>query len=133
MDLRKRNFSEKEIIIKANAIRRKLQDFVPSKAVESDTVDLLTKLVEKNIKTMGLTARIPKSIGFTAKQINEIGIIFNPVSPNINEILFDQSTLYSNGILYVGLFGNKGKALLHFFKKINHTPKKVVFVDDKLN
>ena len=105
----------------------------PSKAVESDTVDVLTKLAKQNINTMGLTARIPKAIGFTVKQINEIGLIFNPPSPNTTEILFNESTAYANGILYVGLFGDKGKALSHFFQEIKHTPKKVVFIDDKLH
>lgn len=133
ISFRKNGLSKEEAINKADIIWTKLQDITHIKTVETETIKVLTELSNKNIKTMGLTARPAKIIDLTTKQLNTINISLNSNPICANEIWLSNSSCYINGILYVGSFGHKGKALIQFLDKIKYNTKEILFIDDSFH
>lgn len=114
-------------------------DFIPT---ENNTVETITKLQDKNIKVVGLTASNTGKYGFVENMqkwrditLNKVGLDFSK-SFDIQDIEFDNLKkvfgyypAYYKGVLSAAR-NPKGKVLLEFFKKINWQPKKLIFVDD---
>ncbi|MCF7799542.1 DUF2608 domain-containing protein [Candidatus Babeliales bacterium] len=148
--------SEKKFILKKlkRYIKKRVEDkvFDPVgqiystvfvKPVEKETIDLINKLKNLNIKTLIFTARPWKSRQITLKQLNSLGI---DITKNC---IYDKAVInrrdkkelkfgYTNGVLFSmpSIFSddkvNKGKILIAFFNQIDYKPAgKVVFIDDK--
>lgn len=133
ISFRKNGLSKKEAINKADIIWTKLQNITHINTVETETINVLRELSNKNIKTMGLTARPAKIIELTTKQLNTIKISLNLNPIYDNEIWLSNSSCYIDGVLYAGSFKHKGKALIRFLDKIKYNTKEILFIDDSFH
>jgi FMN phosphatase YigB (HAD superfamily) len=103
-------------------------------SVEINTPALVRMAQDDNIKVLGLTARAPEDIDISLGQLNSIGVDFSRHPVYAKRLIFKRkfkSATYYQGILFVGYY-NKGMVLNYFLDRVKYTPKKVVFVDDKL-
>jgi phosphoserine phosphatase len=125
--------NETEAINLANVIWTKLQKIIPVKTVETDTLDTLESLSTKNIKIMGLTARSIDTIDITIKQLASMNLSLQSNPIHNQNLSIDNTTTYTENILYVGPWGNKGETLVIFLKTINYKPKRILFIDDSIN
>ncbi len=111
-----------------------LQNMAEVEPVEKEIVDIIAKFQKDKIVVIGLTARSMPLEETTIRQLKSINIDFsvNCLAGN-NEIIFknlEHPCKYSNGILFVSE-NDKGKALTTYLDFLKHTPKKVIFADDK--
>lgn len=102
--------------------------------IEKEFVDLIHELQKKGIVVMGFTHRQPVIADATLKQVSSLGIDFTITAPSCMtfELNSKNPTLYKQGVLFVGDFNKKGEIFLPFLAKIEKSPAKVVFIDDKL-
>ncbi len=107
-----------------------IEEFVEFKTVESETLDVINKLQNKNIKTMALTKRLFSMKQSTSKQLSSVNITFLQNAIHDKEIEFDSMAGFADGILYSGLNDSKGEWLITFLEKIDYLPANVLFVDD---
>lgn len=99
--------------------------------VEKDIKGIIEKLQNKNFLVMGLTTRDYEFSLAAIKQLDALKIDLSKTAPKKENIYFDNGVLYKNGILFAkGI--EKGKVLKQFLKKIEFSPKSIVFIDDKL-
>jgi Protein of unknown function (DUF2608) len=132
--------SEKDANAKAMKLWNKVQWIIKIKVVENDTPMLIkqqqdpaTKIRPRKI--MGFTARTPGIADKTLQQLESIGVRFqgrSAVHDKDVELRFADVAQFKQGVLFVGEMNDKGKSLLQFLRRINYTPKKIVFVDDRL-
>lgn len=127
-----------EVPAQAMKIWNETQPLISMKAVEAITPDLVKGQQIRAVKMMALTARTLDIAPLTIKQLQSINISFGePVALTADfripkkELGSADDALFSKGVMLVGESNNKGKVLAYLLKKINLTPKKVVFVDDK--
>lgn len=107
---------------------------------------LLKDLAKRNIAKMALTgnftgsfAEIENMEDWKIKQLAQLEIDFSQGAPYADKIIFSelpsyrhQYSTYTNGILFVnGSVCPKGEALVAFLKKTGHSPRKVIFIDDR--
>ncbi len=103
----------------------------PLQPIESTTIGVIKELQDKGHKVMSLTVRSPEELKTcTVSQLAQIGIDFTRNAIYGKDIIFNHSTQYIQGILFVD-GGNKGEWLLHILKHINYMPKQIIFIDDK--
>lgn len=109
------------------------QQFVPVKAVDEQTPDVLEKLKKSNIIALALTARDEVENDHTQLQLNSAGIDLQNDAFD-SSMLFgpENSSLYENGVIYCG-DNSKDVALLAFIQALGRMPKKIVLVDDRLS
>ncbi|NGX35111.1 MAG: hypothetical protein K1060chlam1_01481 [Candidatus Anoxychlamydiales bacterium] len=101
------------------------------KLVEKDIKNILENLQKKKALVMGLTTRDHNFSLAAIKQLDSLKIDLSETAPKKENLYFENGALYKKGILFAkGM--DKGKVLDQFLKKINFTPKSVVFIDDKL-
>lgn len=81
---------------------------------------------------LGLTARYPKEAWYTHPHLNRFQINFDKFFPD-QHIPLESPILYENGILFCGTQIKKSDALMAFLQLHNLTPKKIIFIDDKLH
>jgi len=122
--------SKQEAIKKEEAIWVELLDAMQFGLCERDIADVFTRLLEKNITIMGLTARPLASSSLTTKQMRSMGISFEQRLVYDRELLVSNDIGFIDGVLYVGSGVNKGEVLLKFLDQIGVTPEKVLFIDD---
>ena len=105
-------------------------DFV---AVEHDTSVVVSSLQKRDISVIGLTARSLDLARRTVEQLAHIGIIFDKTDPVECPIQYGDGkpALYLGGIIFTGNY-SKGEVISAWLKQTNYTPKKVIFIDDKL-
>ena len=129
--LQKNGLPEKEAIKQIYTIWSELQHIVGIRAVEETTAQVIAQLHERQIKTMGLTARGFTLSRRTTEQLFGVGIALHDNTLHDKEIVLDKPHVgFYQGILSIPPYGNKGTWLRTFFDKIRYWPKKVIFVDD---
>ena len=96
-------------------------------------LEVFSKLKQQNCKMLGLTARNPRVLTSTLREIRSVGIEFSSDSPFSDYSEQEKSLCYafSQGVLFATLGNKKGDVLINFLKQINFTPKKIIFIDDK--
>jgi hypothetical protein len=125
---------------------------IPSSLIEEKTPEILAELQKKNIKLIALTAA---SSGSAAEiyipdrryeELKKHEIDFSSSFPNVEAIEFTDLKqnygsypLFTKGILLVNgdarkdnELNSKASVLIRFFDKTDWTPKKIIFVDDKI-
>ncbi|OGB84288.1 hypothetical protein A3F66_04910 [candidate division TM6 bacterium RIFCSPHIGHO2_12_FULL_32_22] len=104
---------------------------VPLILMESDAIDFLDSLKDKNIDFMSLTARSLYIADRTLDQLHNISINFS-MAHKISDCALSLAhpAIFKEGILFSGS-NDKGESILAFFDANNYHPKKVIFLDDK--
>jgi len=132
LELRKKGLSYKEALNHALymfMIISKLTKLVPL----GNSPKIIHDLQKKNIPIIALTNRSIPVVKRTIKQLKNIGIDLskNNLYKNDIDLQVTHNGKYSHGIIFTGS-NDKGKMLYEFFKKIKKTPKKIIFVNDKI-
>ncbi len=121
----------------------------PAMLVEQDTPRILQSIKDQQIKTMALTASLTGKLGkindvaiWRYETLGSIGIDFSSSFKSIEKILFKEIPSYLGrypefykGILCSNGEGNKinkGEILTIFLHKVAYKPKRIIFVDDKI-
>jgi len=125
-----RGMSEQEAIKQAYVVWIQLQQVIKIKTVETQTASVVKQLHEKNIKTMGLTARGFALAYRTSEQLHSLGIALDANTIHQDDVILDESAGFVKGTLFLDPAGNKGERLFQFFSKINYEPQKILFIDD---
>lgn len=117
-----------------------------SMLLDENAPRLLIDLQEKGLKTMALTASLTGPFGSISSmeewrlaKLQALGIGFGAASLWKDEIVFSDLeafrgsySVYKRGVLFAnGSGGSKGALLTRFFLKVDYTPQKVIFVDDR--
>ena len=103
-----------------------VQNFIRTKAVEDETVDIVKSCQDKGLTVLGLTARNVTTIPATLKQLANIGIDF---TKNCN--IPNHGTSFVDGIIFCG-GGHKGEHLSAFLMQHQLTTlPHVTMMDDK--
>lgn len=117
----------------------------PSQLVEAPFPSIIKKLQERGIKTIALTASKTGNLGpilpsfpeWRYSELKRLGIDFSQIYPG--KVLFKQLRDYGKdhpgmekGIVYCGHQAKKGALLKLVLAQLNWIPKKIIFVDDKL-
>lgn len=94
---------------------------------------VFSELKKQNCKTLGLTARNPKILNATLREINSVNIDFSSKSPFSDNLELEAPFpyTYSQGVIFATIKNRKGNALINFLNHIKFKPKKLVFIDDK--
>lgn len=113
----------------------------PLETVETCTSRFVRELQRKRHLVFGLTAR-ERNMWYdtpvndidllTATQLESLGITFNYESRDKDLSNLTDDPAYFRGIFFADE-EPKGRYLLKLFKNVSQLPKKVIFVDDKLN
>lgn len=108
-----------------------VQPFVPVRIVDPNAAQVMEDLRKSHIPVIALTAREPRELAHTQKQIASTGVVLSGTRVFGNATLPSEFPgLYQDGVIYCG-DNTKSGALLAFFEHIGKAPKKVVFVDDR--
>lgn len=112
--------------------------------VDAKTPSLIKKLHQKGIKTIALTAANTGPFGVISsmenwriQQLRKLGIDFSSAFPRFPLLTFEQYKknhslpLFKDGVLF-SINTTKGAILTEFLKKIDWVPRRVVFIDDRL-
>jgi len=102
------------------------------KTVEDTTQNVIETLQKQNTYVIGLTTRHIDMLYCTFKQFRQLNIDLTKTSICSDVLFFNvnDGVLYKKGILFCSN-AHKGTALFSFLDKINYTPKRVVFINDK--
>jgi hypothetical protein len=101
--------------------------------VETSTPALITRLQDKGVTVMALTARAIDFAATTQTQLGAVGIELTRSAPTGSDLNVpgENPSLYTHGILFVGPYNEKGPVLAQFLHAVHLNPTSVVFVDDK--
>lgn len=112
--------------------------------IEEGLPGYVQKLQQKGIPVMAFTANLTGSLGeirmeeWRIKTLRQLGFDFSHSPFKETLILHDlppyrgSYSAYQEGILFVnGRVISKGTALLSFLEKIDFSPKKIIFIDDR--
>jgi hypothetical protein len=112
-----------------------VQKICPVKCVEEIFIPTLKELRNRNIVIMGLTHRQPSIADSTIRQIASLDWNFAHSAPTHHcfSVPSETPTLYTNGVLFTGEYNKKGEIFVRFLSLIEQKPKKILFIDDKLN
>ncbi len=127
--------TEKEADKKAMDLWNKVQWLIEVRAVERITPDIMREQQKLGRKVMGFTARTPSIAAITLEQLKSIGVEYAKYPIHSKEFEFKlagDTALYTKGMLFIGEGNDKGTALVQFLEEIKLTPKRIVFVDDKV-
>lgn len=121
-----------------------LEDFYPLwiasqainsvKPLEDELIDLIKVWQAEGRTVFAVTHRTPLLHDATLRQVRSLGICFDPSAPYSGSLTFEgdaQTSIYNEGVLFVGDKNSKAEVLQRFFQRIGQTPGAVVFVDDK--
>lgn len=99
--------------------------------VEPHTPEIIKQLQDAGITVVACTLRSIEISDRTVEQLQAIGIDFTHSAFGIEEIIGQEIRFrYKNGIIFChGL--NKGPAFKAVLDYFNHTPAKIIFIDDK--
>lgn len=124
----------KEGLQTALAVWKRIQQVTTMQLVEPNTAKLVREKQSK-IRVMGLTARPGDLSSTTRKQLLSLAVDLN-LSPVSKDVLIqkadhaDYEAKLEKGILFSGN-NKKGEMLVKLLERIQLSPKKIVFVDDK--
>lgn len=121
-----------EAVSKASRDWTEVSESAKVQLIEKETPPLIEKLQRQGIPTMALTARKLSLMERSLGQLEENGISLKEKTLSSESVSVKDAddALFQKGIFTVGT-NNKGKILVALFKKLNLTPKRIVFVDDK--
>ncbi len=109
----------------------KLTHCVDLKPVEATTVDTIKQLQALGVTVIACTIRSVEISDRTIEQLKAIGVDLEHSALGYDELLnHDPYFCYKNGIIFC-CGGDKGITLQHILKHFEHTPTKVIVVDDK--
>ncbi len=107
----------------------RVQKVTSLRPVEEITPTLIQDLLAKKITVLGLTARPTALKESTTRQLQAIGVSLETNGYSYN----DQKDIeFYSGVLFVGPKNNKGLVLADFFATQNISPRRLIFVDDKV-
>jgi len=130
-DLLKKGLSYDDAFPLVIAMFCTLIEFAKLKPI-GNSPDIVKNLQKKEIPVIALTKRSPPFANATIKHLKNIGIDLSKNKLYQKDLLLPVTylSLFSHGIIFTG--GNtKGNVLAAFLKKINYTPKKIIFIDDQ--
>jgi predicted transcriptional regulator YdeE len=121
----------------------------PSSLVDKEFLTLLSHLRENRVKTLALSSvvtgaldGVPSMEAWRKKELNRLGVDFSYSFPEVKELIFNNFSPYRNhfahyqdGVILSNGEHNpvaKGELLYAFLKRVGFNPKKIVFVDDRL-
>ena len=108
------------------------QYFVPVRSVDPAAPAVLMQLQEMRIPVIALTAREPIEALHTAKQLESANFDLIHSHPFEDTFLpLPHPSIFEKGIIYCG-DNTKEAALEAFFQKMGSIPKRVLFIDDRL-
>lgn len=119
-------------LAKFNPYAEKIFNNVPYKPVEDITPTLIRSLQEQGHLVWALTGRSKEIHELTKQHLNGAGIDFEQTAVPAG-IKFDRQNpphMFSYGIIFT-FWNSKGVTLLKFLEHIEHSPSKVVFIDDR--
>jgi len=130
--LKKAGLCENEALEKMLLLYYLIHFFKDMKAIQN-APDIISQLQKKGIGTIALTNRSIPLLNITIEQLKKIGIDFTvkTIFDAELDIAVTHFGKYKRGIIFCAS-NNKGKLLFHFFEKIGYTPKKIIYIDDKL-
>lgn len=132
---RDEGFSSSVALEKSLAEWKAVTQLTKMKLVESGTEEIIRQFQMDGYYVMGLTARGLGLVSRTRLQLAEHLIDLSVCCPSKEDFytcVKDQGVLYRYGILYTS--GRcKGESLFKICEQMGYTPKKIVFVDDKLS
>jgi hypothetical protein len=102
---------------------------------DPDAEYIVNYLQKNGVKTIALTNRYTEMAYSTHRNLRSVGIDFAKNTPYPEDCWVDGITSpskYIEGILFNGLINFKGDTLVAFLKQINYTPKKLIYIEDKL-
>lgn len=110
-----------------------VQPFVPVNLVDSEAKSVVDTLKKDGVFVVALTARDPIEAFHTAKQLASVKLDLSNtfLSPRLS-LPLTAPALYQNGVVYCGE-NTKSSVLKALFKASGKTPRKIVFVDDKMD
>jgi len=96
--------------------------------------EIINKLQAMNIKTMALTNRSLLLVDLTIEQLKGMKIDFSKTKLFDKDLELDctYAAKFLQGIIFCAS-NDKGKILFCFLNKIGLKPKKIIFIDDKIN
>lgn len=125
------DMNPQEAFMQISPLYFKLINFVELRPVEETTVAIIKQLQEAGVTVIACTIRSIEVSDRTIEQLKAIGIDFACSAFGYEELLgHDPRFCYKNGIIFC-CGGDKGATLQHVLKYFEHTPKKVIVIDDK--
>jgi len=130
----KRGLGVEDALTELLPLSFEVQNHIDLCPVENKTVDVLQELRKKEIVTVALTARSDTLVTRTKSQLQEIDIDFNAENGFSRELTLEypRPVLLKNGIIFCAN-NDKGSVLFSILTLIDYHPKKIIFVDDKLD
>ncbi len=115
-----------------------IQHVTSVRIVEEDIRDVIQDLQKKNLPLIGLTTRGYPMAHRTLEQLGSISVDLSATAPNKETLYFFEPEHVQKGVVYLGgiLFTSgthKGMTLGHYFQKIGLKPKRILFINDKLD
>lgn len=107
-----------------------IQYLTKAKLVEDKALYLINKIQKEGILLMALTTRNEAIASAAIRQLDSLGINFQKNSPSQDNFYLENDILFKKGIVFAS-GKDKGSVLGKFLKKINFSPKSIIFVDDK--
>lgn len=131
--LKKKGIPADEAVAVTAAAWERINSIGNVNLVEESTPGIIRHIQDSGVPTMGLTARPVSFLEKSLSQLNKLGVPLyrHTVSTKVIQIEDAELAVYKKGLLSVG-GNNKGKLLVAFLKEIGLSPKRIIFVDDKL-
>jgi hypothetical protein len=103
--------------------------------VDPEIPILLHRMHEKQVPMIVLTKRDPLLASLTLEHLSLTGIDFQKAAPIKESAQFEElnHSIYRKGILFCGAGVDKGILLLEYLKKLEKMPRRIVFIDDKMD
>jgi hypothetical protein len=134
-DYRAQGVSPAEAVERTSARWQRVQSVSVVRAVEAETPSLIAGLQKRGVRVVALTARPLAARAETIRQLDDVGVGFAQGAADTPAracLRAAPDTCYIRGIIFVGS-SDKGRTLVELMQTLGWTPKKVVFVDDKLH
>lgn len=97
--------------------------------VDPKTPEVIAKLQQMGATTLGLTAREDKECFYTAKQLASVGVRLH--APETVYLPLPHPALQHDGVIFCGE-NKKGAVIDAYFIHEGKLPKKVIFIDDRM-
>ena len=109
-----------------------VQNITDVKVVEETTPEVIASLQNQKIRVIGLTTRGLALATRTVQQLESVGIDLSITAPSRDEIplLNPHAILFRKGILFTS-GTHKGKGLQKLLAKLDYTPRRIIFINDK--
>lgn len=113
---------------------KKTQSLTSVIPVEDAMIDAIHSLQAKGITIIGITHRESFLANDTFRQLHAIQVDFLKTAPSLDFLEVQQKprAVYQEGILFVNSFNEKSDIFKAYITKLGFKPKKVIFLDDKL-